>query len=62
MDIEKQEVHIQNVYGFEEQISLAEFLNRMSYRDTKNYPLVQRAVLKLGLMKKNAVILISQAT
>lgn len=29
----------------------------MSYRETKNYPIVLRAVLKLGLMDKNSVIL-----
>lgn len=60
VDFETQKVDVLNVYGYEEQISLVDFLNRMSYRGTKNYPLVQRMVIKLGLMDKNSVILLAK--
>lgn len=60
IDLEQQRVDITNVYGYEEHISLVEFLNRMSYRGTKGYPLVQRTVIKLGLMAKNAVVILTR--
>ena len=60
IDLEKQRVDIFNVYGYKEQISVVEFLNRMSYRGTKAYPIVQRTVLKLGLMDKNSVFILSK--
>lgn len=56
IDLAEQRVDIANVYGYEEHISLAEFLNRMSYRGARNYPMVQRVVAKLGLQKKNAIV------
>lgn len=60
IDLENQMVDILNVYGYEEQVSVVEFLNRMSYRGTKDYPIVQRAVLKLGLMDKNSVFVLAK--
>lgn len=60
IDLDKEEVDILNVYGFEEKIPLVEFLNRMAYRGTENYPLIQKIVLRLGLQDKNSVVLISK--
>lgn len=59
MDLDQQKVFIANAYGYAEEISLLEFLNRMSYRGGSKYPFVQRAVTRLGLMDKNAVVLIN---
>ncbi len=60
IDLEKQEIGIVNPYGYLEQISLMEFLDRMSYRGIRNYPLVQRVVLKLGLMDRNSIVLLTE--
>ena len=60
IDLVNQQIHIINVYGYEEQIELVEFLNRMSYRPTKNFPLVQRIVLKLGFIDKNSIFLLTK--
>jgi hypothetical protein len=56
LDLEKQQVSILNVYGYEEQITLTDFFNRMGYRGTGDYPFVQKAVIKLGLMEKNSFV------
>lgn len=59
LDLTAEQVRITNVYGYEETISLTEFLNRMSYSGAKRYPFVQRIVLKLGLQPRNAMIAIT---
>ncbi|HWI65096.1 MAG TPA: C39 family peptidase [Symbiobacteriaceae bacterium] len=61
LDLAAGQVEIANVYGYQEKLSLVDFLNRMAYRDTKNYPLVQRGVLKFGLMEKNVLYLVHRA-
>lgn len=50
------EITVQNVYGYVEKITLQEFLNRMAYRPTGNYPFIQKAVIKLGLNGKNTYV------
>ncbi len=60
LDLAGQQVTIANVYGYEEKISLTDFINRMSYRGTGNYPFVQKAVLKLGMMDKNTYIMMEK--
>jgi hypothetical protein len=59
LDLDKSTVRIANVYGFEEQISLNEFLSRMAYRGP-NYPFVQKVVLRLGLMPENVMFQITR--
>lgn len=59
LDIANEQVDILNVYGYAEQLTLAEFLNRMSYRPAGNYPFIQRAVVRLGLQPKNALLVIA---
>ena len=59
MNLNTLQVQIANVYGYEEQISLNEFLNRMAYRGP-NYPLVQKVVLRLGLMPENLIFQITK--
>ncbi len=54
LDLTARKILIANVYGYEEEISLTEFLNRMAYRGTGKYPFLHRLVLKLGLMDQNA--------
>lgn len=60
IDLEKKQVNIANVYGYEEQISLMEFLNRMSYREIEKYPFMQRMIIKMGLIDTNSVFLIKK--
>lgn len=60
IDLGKQQVNIANVYGYEEQISLVKFLNRMSYRETEEYPFIQRILIKMGFIDKNSVFLITK--
>jgi hypothetical protein len=56
LDLQKQQVDIVNAYGYMENITLTDFLDRMAYRNGSKYPFVQRAVAKLGLMDKNAMV------
>jgi hypothetical protein len=58
IDLDGQTVDIANAYGYYETISLNDFLDRMSYSNTDKYPIVQKAVLKLGLMDKNAIFIL----
>lgn len=60
IDLDNQTVDIANAYGYNETISLNDFLDRTSYRTTGKYPLVQKAVLKLGLMDKNAIFVLNK--
>jgi hypothetical protein len=60
IDLEKKQVNIANVYGYEEQISIVEFLNRMSYREIEKYPFMQRMIIKMGLIDTNSVFLIKK--
>jgi hypothetical protein len=60
IDLEKKQINIANVYGYEEQIHLVEFLNRMSYRETEKYPFIQRIIIKMGLIDTNSVFLIEK--
>jgi hypothetical protein len=60
LDLVTRQVTILNAYGYIEEISLDEFLNRMSYRPTRDYPLIQKAVLRLGLMDKNCIVQIAR--
>lgn len=59
MDLDTLQVQIANAYGYEEQIPFSEFLNRMAYRGP-NYPLVQKVVLRLGLMPENLMFQITK--
>lgn len=56
LNLDTNEVTILNVYGFEEKLSLQDFLNRMAFRPTKDYPFIQKFVIKLGLNGTNSYI------
>jgi hypothetical protein len=58
MDLDTKTVDVANAYGYYETISLNDFLDRTSYSNTDKYPIIQKAVLKLGLMDKNAIFIL----
>jgi len=59
IDLDNQTITIANVYGYIEEISFADFLNRMSYTEIENYPLIQQFVLVLTKWQdRNAYILV----
>jgi len=60
IDLEKKKVYIANVYGCKEEISIVEFLNRMSYREIDRYPFIQRIIIKLELIDTNSIFLIKE--
>ena len=60
LDLDRETVDIANAYGYAETVSLAEFLDRTSYRGGSKYPFVQRAVLRFGLMDRNSIVVIGQ--
>ena len=59
MDLERETITIANAYGYSEEVSLVDFLNRMSYTETKKYPLFQQFVLVLtNMQNKNTYFLV----
>ena len=59
IDLDNQTITIANVYGYVEEISFADFLNRTSYTEIEKYPIVQQFVLVLtNWQDKNAYILV----
>lgn len=58
IDLERNRVYIANAYGFEEEISILEFLNRMSYREIDRYPFMQKLIIKMELIDNNSIFLI----
>lgn len=58
IDLERNRVYIANVYGYEEKISILEFLNRMSYREIDKYPFMQKLIIKMELIDNNSIFLI----
>jgi hypothetical protein len=58
IDLERNRVNIANVYGYEEEISLLEFLNRMSYREIDKYPFMQKLIIKMELIDNNSIFFI----
>ncbi len=57
MNLDVETITIANSYGYSEEISLVEFLNRMSYTETNKYPFFQKISLK-WFQDKNAYFLI----
>jgi len=53
-------VHIANVYGFEEDVALPEFLSRLSFRNYQNEPLLHRLGRLTGYIAKNNVYVIGE--
>jgi len=59
INLDSETITIANVYGFSEEISLVDFLNRMSFAETRKYPLIQQFILVMtNLMDRNVYFLI----
>jgi hypothetical protein len=52
-------ITIANAYGYVEEISLVDFLNRMSFAEADKYPLIQQSVLIGNGMDKNTYFLVN---
>lgn len=50
---------ISNSYGYEETISIVDFLNRMSFAELDKYPSTQKNIIKWGLIDKNMLFIVS---
>ena len=59
IDLDSETITIANTYGFSEEISLVDFLNRMSYTEIRKYPLFQQFVLVLtNMQNRNAYFIV----
>ena len=57
INLDSETITIANVYGYNEEISLVDFLNRMSYAEISKYPFFQKISIKF-FQPKNAYYLI----
>jgi len=60
INLDNETIIIANSYGYREEISLVDFLNRMSFTEIEKYPTVQQFSLKRNRMDKNDYFLIKQ--
>ena len=58
IDLENESITIGNSYGYREEISLVDFLNRMSYAERDRYTSAQRFVWKFTQVNKNQYFLV----
>jgi hypothetical protein len=58
IDIMSDRILIANAYGYSEEITLAEFMNRMSYSVRQRYTFAQRFVWKFIKIEKNMYVII----
>jgi hypothetical protein len=58
INLDDETITIANAYGYIEEISLVDFLNRMSYTETSKYPFMQKISIRF-FQSKNAYFLIS---
>jgi len=58
INLDNETMTIANSYGYREEISLADFLNRMQYTEINKYPSVQQFQIKRNRQDRNAYFLI----
>jgi len=58
MNLDSQTITIANSYGYREETSLVDFLNRMLYTELDKYPSVQQFQIRRNRMDRNAYFLI----
>jgi len=58
IDLDNQTITIANSYGYREETSFVDFLNRMSYTEIDNYPTVQQFQIKRNRQDRNTYFLI----
>ena len=59
MDLGRGVIHMANVYGFEEDVPLSDFLARLSFSTHRNEPLWHRIGRLTGYIAKNNIYIIS---
>jgi len=59
INLDSQTIIIANSYGYREETSLADFLNRMLYTELEKYPSVQQFQIRRNRMDRNAYFLIN---
>ena len=59
LDVPNDVVTIANPYGYIEEISIEEFLNRTSYEAWENMPLFLKMGFAVGLFEKNTIFIVS---
>lgn len=55
IDLKKDIITIANAYGFEEEVSVSEFLGSLKYDNYKNEPLPFRLATMIGIVRKNNI-------
>ena len=58
INLDSKTITIANSYGFSEEISLVDFLNRMSYAERNKYTFAQRFLWKFFTVNKNMYIIV----
>ena len=61
MDIPNDKVYIANPYGYNEEISLDEFLNRTSYEAYENMPWFIKMGFAYGIFEKNTIFIVKES-
>jgi len=60
MDIANDQVTVQNPYGYEEKISLDEFINRTSFESYKLMPIFLKLGFAFGVFEKNTIFVVER--
>jgi hypothetical protein len=59
IDITNQTIKIANSYGYSEETTLVDFINRMSFTEVDKYPSSQQFIIKMGMIDKNMYYLVN---
>lgn len=59
MDVKNDLIVIANPYGYVEEISIKEFLDRTSFKAYKNMPIYFKLAFSIGLFEKNTIFIIN---
>ena len=60
LDVQKDVITIANPYGYIEEISIKEFLNRTSFEAYENMPIFLKLGFAFGIFEKNAIFIIEK--
>ena len=60
LDVQKDVITIANPYGYIEEISIKDFLNRTSFEAYENMPILLKLGFAFGIFEKNAIFIIEK--
>lgn len=61
IDLERQVLLISNPYGYTEELSFIDFINRMSFSELGKYPIIQQLIIQNKLIDRNMLFVIGNS-